>query len=125
MQVGNKADLAGRREVEAEEAEDFAQTIGVQYIETSVLGKSNIQVCKTKLVLTKPNLFYPNQTRSIQTKLILFKLNSFYPNQTHSIQTKLILSKPNSFYSNQTHSIQTKLILSKPNSFYPNKYRFI
>ena len=51
MQVGNKADLAGRREVESEEAEDFAQTIGVQYIETSVLGKSNIQVCK------KPNSF--------------------------------------------------------------------
>lgn len=51
--VGNKADLEERREVEVAEAEEFADTIGVQYIETSVMGKSNIQEAFLRLVSTE------------------------------------------------------------------------
>ena len=44
FQVGNKADLADRREVQLEAAVQFAAGYGIPYIETSVLVKSNIQV---------------------------------------------------------------------------------
>ena len=43
-QVGNKADLTDRREVEFETAEEFASQNSIPYIETSVIGKSNIKV---------------------------------------------------------------------------------
>ena len=42
--VGNKADLTDRREVEFEKAAEFANQNSIQYIETSVIGKSNIKV---------------------------------------------------------------------------------
>lgn len=48
--VGNKADLKDRREVDLEEAEQFANSLGVEYIETSVLGKCNIQEAFLRLV---------------------------------------------------------------------------
>jgi len=41
--VGNKADLTDRREVEFEKAAEFANQNSIQYIETSVIGKSNIK----------------------------------------------------------------------------------
>ena len=44
FQVGNKADLTDRREVEFETAEEFASQNSIPYIETSVIGKSNIKV---------------------------------------------------------------------------------
>lgn len=42
--VGNKADLADRREVEYETAAEFASQNNIPYIETSVIGRSNIKV---------------------------------------------------------------------------------
>jgi len=48
--VGNKADLEDRREVEQEEAIEFARKMGVEYIETSVMGKSNVQEAFLSLV---------------------------------------------------------------------------
>ena len=43
-QVGNKADLTERREVEMETATEFARQNNIPYIETSVIGRSNIKV---------------------------------------------------------------------------------
>lgn len=48
--VGNKADLTDRREVEEETAAQFAKELGIQYIETSVQEKSNIQEAFLRLV---------------------------------------------------------------------------
>ena len=42
--MGNKADLADRREVEYEAAVEFANSLGMEYIETSVIGEANVQV---------------------------------------------------------------------------------
>ena len=44
LQVGNKADLTDRREVEFETAAQFASENSIPYIETSVIGRSNIKV---------------------------------------------------------------------------------
>ena len=44
FQVGNKADLTDRREVEFEVAAEFARQNNITYIETSVMRKSNIKV---------------------------------------------------------------------------------
>ena len=46
LQVGNKADLTDRREVEFEVAAEFARENNIAYIETSVMRKSNIKVRK-------------------------------------------------------------------------------
>ena len=42
--VGNKADLVDRREVEYKTAAEFASQKNIAYIETSVIGRSNIKV---------------------------------------------------------------------------------
>ena len=42
--VGNKADLVDRREVEYEVAAEFASLNNIAYIETSVIGRENINV---------------------------------------------------------------------------------
>ena len=44
LQVGNKADLADRREVDQALAMEFAAINNIPYIETSVIGRSNINV---------------------------------------------------------------------------------
>ena len=44
LQVGNKADLSDRREVEVAVAEEFARQNNITYMETSVIGKENIKV---------------------------------------------------------------------------------
>ena len=44
LQVGNKADLQADRRVDEQEAAQFAEQYGLNYIETSVLDQSNIQV---------------------------------------------------------------------------------
>lgn len=51
--VGNKADLTDRREVEFETAEEFARQNSIPYIETSVIGKSNIKEAFLELVRRK------------------------------------------------------------------------
>jgi len=51
--VGNKADLTDRREVEFETAEEFASQNSIPYIETSVIGKSNIKEAFLELVRRK------------------------------------------------------------------------
>merc|ERR1712051_275838 len=49
--VGNKADLDERREVEYEWAADFAASLGMQYVETSVMGEpQNVQQTFVELV---------------------------------------------------------------------------
>jgi len=49
--VGNKADLSDRREVEYESAAEFATSLGMEYIETSVIGEpANIQEAFMELV---------------------------------------------------------------------------
>lgn len=48
--VGNKADLADRREVEYEAAVEFANSLGMEYIETSVIGEANVQEAFMELV---------------------------------------------------------------------------
>ena len=48
--VGNKADLAERREVELETATEFARQNNIPYIETSVIGRSNIKEAFLELV---------------------------------------------------------------------------
>jgi len=50
--VGNKADLADRREVEFEVAAEFARLNNIAYIETSVMRKSNIKEAFLELVKT-------------------------------------------------------------------------
>ena len=49
-QVGNKADLSDRREVEFEVAAEFASENNVAYIETSVMNRSNIEEAFVELV---------------------------------------------------------------------------
>ena len=49
-QVGNKADLTERREVELETATEFARQNNIPYIETSVIGRSNIKEAFLELV---------------------------------------------------------------------------
>ena len=49
-QVGNKADLTERREVELETATEFARQNNIPYIETSVIGRSNIKVSLTNVI---------------------------------------------------------------------------
>ena len=41
--VGNKVDLADRREVSQQEAEDLAQSWGVNYVETSAKTRVNVE----------------------------------------------------------------------------------
>jgi len=48
--VGNKADLADRREVDLEVAEEFARSNNLPYIETSVMRQSNIKEAFLELV---------------------------------------------------------------------------
>jgi len=48
--VGNKADLTDRREVEHETAAEFASQNNIPYIETSVIGRSNIKEAFLELV---------------------------------------------------------------------------
>jgi len=48
--VGNKADLVDRREVEYETAAQFASHNNIPYIETSVIGRSNIKEAFLELV---------------------------------------------------------------------------
>jgi len=48
--VGNKADLVDRREVEYELAKEFAAINNIPYIETSVIGRSNINEAFLELV---------------------------------------------------------------------------
>jgi len=48
--VGNKADLTDRREVEFETAAQFASENSIPYIETSVIGRSNIKEAFLELV---------------------------------------------------------------------------
>lgn len=40
--VGNKCDLAGERKVSREEAEEFAQSLGLTYLETSAKSAENV-----------------------------------------------------------------------------------
>lgn len=48
--VGNKADLVDRREVEYEVAAEFASLNNIAYIETSVIGRENINEAFLELV---------------------------------------------------------------------------
>ena len=41
--VGNKSDLEDRREVEFEEAQQYANSRGMAFIETSALDSSNVE----------------------------------------------------------------------------------
>merc|ERR1719419_2184910 len=53
--VGNKADLADRREVQFETAAEYASQNNIPYIETSVIGKSNIKEAFLELVRKRAN----------------------------------------------------------------------
>ena len=55
LQVGNKADLVDRREVEYELAKEFAAINNIPYIETSVIGRSNINVSLGSATQQKAN----------------------------------------------------------------------
>lgn len=43
MLIGNKCDLADRREVSTEDAQEFAQTEGLFFFETSALEATNVE----------------------------------------------------------------------------------
>ena len=61
--VGNKVDLANKRQVPAEEAKKLAESWGIQYIETSAKTNINcneafeklvVQIAATKVKKSKP-----------------------------------------------------------------------
>jgi GTPase SAR1 family protein len=47
--VGNKSDLDSKRQVSREEAEGFAASHGLTYIETSAKTNENVDFCFTNL----------------------------------------------------------------------------
>lgn len=44
--VGNKSDLSARREVQASAAEEWAQSQGMEYFETSAVSVLQVQHCR-------------------------------------------------------------------------------
>ena len=72
LQVGNKADLADRREVEVGVAEEFARLHRIPYMETSVIGKENIKVRSNSI-----RGVWVNLANKVRCRVELWELETF------------------------------------------------
>lgn len=75
--IGNKSDLDQRRKVDREQAVDFARELGISYMETSALNKSNVEKAFMTLV---GNIYQKKkQTTTHQDRLDEPKLRGIGP----------------------------------------------
>ncbi|KAG5190344.1 Rab6, rab family GTPase [Tribonema minus] len=84
MLVGNKTDLADRRQVSVEEGEDKAKKEGVMHIETSAKAGYNIKPLFRKLATALPGMESAPSTAS--SNLIDIKLSAQPPEEAPSRQ---------------------------------------
>ena len=71
--VGNKCDLASKRAVPTEQAQEFADSLGIQYLETSAKNSTNVEKAFTTMAGQIRKWMQTQPTPAAQTKVNISK----------------------------------------------------
>mmetsp|Transcript_2370 Transcript_2370/g.6101 ORF Transcript_2370/g.6101 Transcript_2370/m.6101 type:complete len:203 (-) Transcript_2370:704-1312(-) len=71
--VGNKCDLAAKRAVTSETAKEFAESLGIQYLETSAKNSTNVEKAFTTMAGQIRKWMATQPTPTTQTKINIKK----------------------------------------------------
>mmetsp|Transcript_6486 Transcript_6486/g.27304 ORF Transcript_6486/g.27304 Transcript_6486/m.27304 type:complete len:203 (-) Transcript_6486:135-743(-) len=80
--VGNKCDLASKRAVPTEQAKEFADSLGIQYLETSAKNSTNVEKAFTTMAGQIRKWMQTQPTPAAQTKVNIAKGQQIDPNKS-------------------------------------------
>ena len=83
MVIGNKSDLEDQREVPKEQAEEYAKTHNLVFLETSALDNSNVDAAFDRLIndiekqvkISNPSLLQPKKKKEVKKGKVLSPQN--------------------------------------------------